>query len=309
MDVELDALAAALLKKSADSSGFLCEEADRALSAMTAHCSESRVLVALLGTSGHRSAQIRAKTAYFLDRLVTQMGPRLSQASAARDVERVVLSAVKFLGEGSADSRAAAKRTLHTLWRVGAVDERTLRRILPDTHYTRVREVLEKGPPSLSASTGEGAADGSDIGNVTVGAHGATGGSFLAEQHDAGPGSVAHSSTRRSGLGGASPVRARPARPDASAATADAELDAALPGILALLGGGGGSGGSAGGNDWRSRSDAATSLSLLVCRYPHEVSSSAQRLVSVVDAYAAGVSDANTKVGARKKIVGVVASY
>ena len=48
MDADLDTIMIPLIKKSADTSGFLCEEADRAMATMLANVSSSRALSALM---------------------------------------------------------------------------------------------------------------------------------------------------------------------------------------------------------------------------------------------------------------------
>lgn len=59
MDPEVDTVVPALVKKAGDTSGFLCEEADRAITCMVQNVSESRVLSALTGAASHRNASIR----------------------------------------------------------------------------------------------------------------------------------------------------------------------------------------------------------------------------------------------------------
>lgn len=55
------------------------EEAEKATRSMLTNCSENKVLGALLSLVNHKNANIRARTAVWVDRYVAHMGPRVSE--------------------------------------------------------------------------------------------------------------------------------------------------------------------------------------------------------------------------------------
>ena len=63
-----------LIKKAGESNGFICDEANKALSAMVHNVSESRAIAALLSSASHRNPAARAKAAAHLAKALELMG-------------------------------------------------------------------------------------------------------------------------------------------------------------------------------------------------------------------------------------------
>ena len=80
-----------LIKKAGESNGFICEEANKALTMMVHSVSESRAIVALLASSSHRNPAARAKAASHLARALEVMGyGRLLHVRSRRPVSLLV---------------------------------------------------------------------------------------------------------------------------------------------------------------------------------------------------------------------------
>ena len=144
-DAELDAALPVLIRRAADTNVFIVEAADAALASAVLHCSEARVVAALLTASAHKQPNIRLHAAPWLDRAVSRIPP--ARLGGLRDLERVVGAAARYLCEGSPEVRYAGHRLLATLRRAGTVDDRYLGRAVPERLLARVREVLAKGAP------------------------------------------------------------------------------------------------------------------------------------------------------------------
>ena len=67
MEADLDLIVPVLIKKSAESNGFICDEANKALQAMVRGVSESRATGALVACSAHRNPSCRAKAARIIE--------------------------------------------------------------------------------------------------------------------------------------------------------------------------------------------------------------------------------------------------
>ena len=74
MEADLDLIVPVLIKKAGESNGFICEEANKALSSMVNNVSEARAISALLGSASHRNPAARAKAAAHLAKALELMG-------------------------------------------------------------------------------------------------------------------------------------------------------------------------------------------------------------------------------------------
>lgn len=148
-DPELEAAMPALIRRAADTNVFIVEAADAALAAVVTHCSEARVVGALLSAAGHKQPNVRLHAAPWLDRAIARMPP--ARLAALRDLERVIGAAARYLCEGSPDVRYAGHRILFNLRRAGAADDKLLGRAVPERLLPRVREVLAKAAPPPDA--------------------------------------------------------------------------------------------------------------------------------------------------------------
>jgi hypothetical protein len=132
MDVEIETVAASIVKRSADTNEFISQAADASLASMILHCSESRVLNALLGCSTHKNQLTRLKTAVWIDRAVSRLGDRILGVVKPTVIDRIVATAQKYSLEGNVEARHAGIRMLQGL-----------RANLPGKSSARVRAASE----------------------------------------------------------------------------------------------------------------------------------------------------------------------
>ena len=143
MDPELDTIVSQLLKRASESgTGFLGDEANRCLRSMCMSCSESKALSALLNCADNKKPQLRARAASHIEYCISQMGSRIC---GARDLDRVINRAVKFMGEGQQNTRHSGRKIMYSLHKVGAVTERQLRRLLQEREFRQIMELIERG--------------------------------------------------------------------------------------------------------------------------------------------------------------------
>ena len=109
MDAEMDHIAVALAKKAGETSGFIADEARRAMLVAIQNCTETRVISALLHANTHKNPTIRNKVASFIGWVVDQMGPRLC---GTRELDRLYPVIVRFLSEPAAEPRIAGKKAI-----------------------------------------------------------------------------------------------------------------------------------------------------------------------------------------------------
>jgi hypothetical protein len=142
MDSELADIVPNLMKLASEKgTGFISEESERVLHSMLEHCSDTRLMSALISSANHKNPQVRAKTASYVDKCLARMGPRVVQD---RGVDKIVSVAVSFLGEAQPMARNAGKRIMLQLHRLGAASDKVLRRALSDRDYRKVVELVEK---------------------------------------------------------------------------------------------------------------------------------------------------------------------
>ena len=132
MDVEIETVAASIVKRSADTNEFISQAADASLASMILHCSESRVVNALLGCSMHKNQLTRLKTAVWIDRAVSRLGDRILGVVKTAVIDRIVATAQKYSLEGNVEARHAGIRMLQGL-----------RACLPGKSSARVRAASE----------------------------------------------------------------------------------------------------------------------------------------------------------------------
>jgi HEAT repeat protein len=128
MDPELDKLVITLVKKAGETSGFIAEEAKKAMLAAIDNCSEHRTISALLHANVNKNSIIRGKVALFLQVAIENLGNRVV---ASRELERLFPVIVRYLSEGQMEPRAAGKKALldiHRHTKASGEFERLLRR-------------------------------------------------------------------------------------------------------------------------------------------------------------------------------------
>jgi hypothetical protein len=152
MEADLDLIAPVLIKKSAESNGFIAEEANRALAAMATSVSEGRAIGALAGCASHRNPQARAKAALHLSRALEAMG--WSRVLGMRELDRVVQVFGALNSEGLSETRTATKHGLLGLIREARRQggetqermERLLARRLPDVDRRKLLDTACASP-------------------------------------------------------------------------------------------------------------------------------------------------------------------
>ncbi|XP_065833470.1 TOG array regulator of axonemal microtubules protein 1-like [Oscarella lobularis] len=117
MDTELDFSVRTLLTKGSESSGFIRQDVEKALSQMVNGVSPVAAVKALLATGmSHRSTVIRKMTAQFVFAVTESVGVEWMTNGAYRDVaERVVSAAVQFTMDGSPQARYFGRAMIHCL--------------------------------------------------------------------------------------------------------------------------------------------------------------------------------------------------
>lgn len=174
MEADLDLVVPMLIKKSSETNGFICDEANKALQSMVHNVSETRAISALASCTSHKHPGARAKAALHLSKTLEVMGA--ARVLHSRELERVVPIFASLLPEGLSETRSATKSALVMLVREARVQggetqeklERLLRRHLNELALRRLLESADQAEPtarggsvrnlSLSSSSAKGRA-------------------------------------------------------------------------------------------------------------------------------------------------------
>jgi len=275
MEADLDLIVPVLIKKAGESNGFICDEANKALSTMVHNVSESRAITALLSSASHRNPAARAKAASHLAKCLDLMG--YGRLLHSRELERVLPALPSLLSEGLSETRAAAKQIIYGLAREARAQpaelerlERLLRRTLSEPAYRKIRESIDAVDArglSVDAAGGmkvNGGVQG--VGKKPEGRRGGAGGGEGAVQG------------RRSSVGSAS---------DAGAPASSAG-DASLPELDTIFA-------NLASSDWAARKDGVSSLSDLAMAQG-EALGARGRLLQIFDHLTPRLTDSNSKV-------------
>ena len=279
MEADLDLIVPVLIKKAGESNGFICDEANKALSAMVHSVSEGRSIAALIASAAHRNPAARAKAASHLAKALELMG--YGRLLHSRELERVMPVLPTLLGEGLSETRAAAKNIVFGLTREARQQpaenerlERLLRRNLSEPAFRKLRESMDLA----CADAGSMVAGGLRMG-PTVGRRGGAGGGA------GGGGGGGAAEGRRSGVG---------ATPDAAAAapgsgrggqqSGSGDL-AQLDEIYKKLGS----------SDWAARKEGVMTLADLSIREGDAIVRTG-KLLTVFDHLTPRLTDSNSKV-------------
>ena len=143
MDADLDMTVGAILKKIGES-GFLVDEAIKCLSTMAKHVTNTRAITALLGSADHKNSAIRLRISILLQTVITSFPDAQASRYVAsfRDMEKLLPILVKFLREGLADSRNAAKRSLYFLSKYPDF-EKVVMKTLSSSQIREIQEAIE----------------------------------------------------------------------------------------------------------------------------------------------------------------------
>jgi len=155
-EAELEQLAPSMLKRAGESSGFLREEAHRALLAMLSSCSDRFTLPLLLNAAATGTKNIKIMAVVYLDRLVEVCAARPGGQGVAslqnnKEFPRLLKAIGSFASDAAVESRTHSKWSLIRLARIIGLEEldRTLSRALPPAHYHSVAKVFSKGMDQL----------------------------------------------------------------------------------------------------------------------------------------------------------------
>lgn len=154
MEADLDLIVPMLIKKSAETSGFIADEANKALAAMAASVSEGRVISALSGCATHRNPTARARAALHLSRALEGMG--WGRVLHMRELDRIVQVYAALNSEGLSETRSATKHGLVSILRearrAGGETrerlERLLARWLSGPALRKIMDAAETSPPA-----------------------------------------------------------------------------------------------------------------------------------------------------------------
>jgi len=295
IEADLDLIVPVLIKKAGESNGFICDEANKALTMMVHNVSESRAITALLTSWSHRNPSARAKAATHLAKALEVMG--YDRVLQSRELDRVLPILPTMLGEGLSETRAAAKHIIAGLTREARHSpadserlERLLRRNLSEPAYRKLRDsvdMMQHPDPNSLLADGLKMSGGPAIRNKEGRRGGAVGSSANA------PASAAAEGGRRGGGGGGG----------------SSNLDD-LGGVSGSRFGSKGSGGVGGSGDlseledafkslastdWSTRIEGVMSLAELVTEQPETLGTRAN-LLTMFDHLTPRLTDSNSKV-------------
>eukprot|EP00943_MAST-04B_sp_MAST-4B-sp1_P006833 g6833.t1 len=286
MDPELDTIVSQLLKRASESgTGFLGDEANRCLRSMCMSCSESKALSSLLNCADNKKPQLRARAANHIEYCISQMGSRVC---GARDLDRVIKRAVKFMGEGQQDTRRSGRRIMYSLHKVGAVTERQLRRLLQEREFRQIMELIERGGQMDDHSLRIQSRASSRAAKSRQSRSRAQ--SNASSDND---GNDVRRISRRSSSGDTNGGRARGYNPNnvigevTSMKQQEApEIELLLPNLLKHMSS----------SDWRRRQEAVVSTTDLLCKHASTLQPNSERLMAAFDHIIPRLGDNNSKV-------------
>jgi len=129
-DPELDMVAPALIKRVAESNGFLVESAEKAIYTIVENATPRKALEAFIVSSRSRNAQIRAKTATVILKVLHQMGRSINPNS--RELLRVLSELPLFLQDANVETRQAGKHIVFFLLSEKIANEELLKKHIPE---------------------------------------------------------------------------------------------------------------------------------------------------------------------------------
>ena len=281
MSSSLDAIVPKLIKRSSETNGFICQEADMTLDVMVQSTNPLRALNCLLSCADHRNPGCRAKTAIHINKIIQHEGRKVLEGPES---DRLIPVLAKFLTDNTPGTRAAGKRSVFQLAQVtgDAEFEKLCRRLLSDANCRKVTEVIMQGRVSGEQSFGTmtiGHARPSRSRGGISGSRGRRAGESSADGDDGGAGadlSVSSIPRTRQGTGRSRQGAGRLSRemvPD---------IEALPSKYIAMTSG-----------DWRERHKAVQHVVDVVLQYPAQITPS---LVPIFDNLTLRLADGNLKV-------------
>jgi hypothetical protein len=305
MDPTLEAIVPTLIKRACETSGFICEEADRALAQMVACSGDRQVLATLLAACEQRTGVMKSKAALHLASLFEKAGRGWLGRDQGGQVDRVLPLMVGFLGDSNPDTRRYGRRGIYLVAslfgdpsaRLEASGElefqRKAKAVLSEASYRKAVEAVAHGKSNGGHALQEGGGAGrwnaskrGQIARLTASASSGSGPVQKSWPAAADPAEDLNLSGERFGdaVRGGGPRARRTPRVQTShrAANEIKELEV-LPRLFTQMGS----------SDWRQRHTSLGQLGELVLRYPAEI---APKLVAVFDHWTLRMADGNSKV-------------
>eukprot|EP01138_Halocafeteria_seosinensis_P014942 gb/GECG01015253.1/.p1 GENE.gb/GECG01015253.1/~~gb/GECG01015253.1/.p1 ORF type:complete len:1476 (+),score=206.82 gb/GECG01015253.1/:1-4428(+) len=161
MDPELDVVVPVLLRKCADTAGFISAEAENALKSMCVYCGPQKSLTALLAAAEHKNASIRAKASTWLERWTDIHSAPVSNSTSTRldslkgrHTDRLLSIGAKFVQAGNEDARHSAKRMLLRLNEHGLIQSSSIDRVVERRRDAEaVHRLFQKGMSDVVAQS------------------------------------------------------------------------------------------------------------------------------------------------------------
>ena len=295
MDPELNLVAPALLKRFADTNGFLCEVADGCIDTVISNASDNRCLSAFLSSAGNKAPSVRAKAAAVVLRCIQRTDP--SKLATSRELEKLLATLAQFCQDRQGETRNFGRQIAVTILQNNVVDESRLQKVLPKDVYAKVEQGMRNGvftTPSkrLSATGGSGGLDdeevdifevsGSNLNFASFGPGGGSGG----DGGGGGAEGVASTPVHSRGFKSVGRREARSSPGHVSTALSPQYVEfEGMPDIFKKMRS----------TDWKDRQEGVSEIVSLVQKHPGKVVSSG-KLVPILDRLCEKLSDGNTKV-------------
>ena len=142
MDPELAAVTPMLLKRFADTNGFLSEVADAAIISIIENGSPMRALTAFLNSAGNKLPNVRAKAAATVLKCVIKLEGGLTNS---RELEKLLGALPQFCQDKQSDTRGYGRQIASLLVMKDIVSEARMQRVLPPDVWVRVEQGMRTG--------------------------------------------------------------------------------------------------------------------------------------------------------------------
>eukprot|EP00520_Triparma_pacifica_P017084 CAMPEP_0118642922 /NCGR_PEP_ID=MMETSP0785-20121206/6096_1 /TAXON_ID=91992 /ORGANISM="Bolidomonas pacifica, Strain CCMP 1866" /LENGTH=1505 /DNA_ID=CAMNT_0006534511 /DNA_START=76 /DNA_END=4589 /DNA_ORIENTATION=+ len=280
MDPELNLVAPALLKRFADTNGFLCESADSCINIVISNASDIRCLNAFLASAGNKLPAVRAKSAAVVLRCIQRADP--GKLKGSRDLVKLLGVLAQFCQDRNGETRSFGRQIAVMLIQNNIMREEKLQQALPRDVFAKIEQGMRSGLFHTPAKGGlnltkvDGMEDDEDdIMEISGSNLNATrfnpkgGGKDVTPTKSAKVGKRERSKTSGASLG---------------STINHTELEG-LQEIFKKMRS----------KDWSERRDAVTEVVDFVIKYPNKVTNS-NKLVTIFDRLCEKLSDGNTKV-------------
>lgn len=145
MDSACDQIFLKLMKKSNDTNIFISEEVRKALQSLCCHCSDSKIIPAIVNAQSTKSSTLcKINIILCLEEIVQKNG---AGAFQLKDIDKIITMLSKYLSDGSLDVRSYAKRVCQLLnQNSGPRNEfdRLIRGVLNEASLAKMKSVLDK---------------------------------------------------------------------------------------------------------------------------------------------------------------------